>query len=215
VTPHHHLPADLLSAYAAGTVDDAEALFVATHLSLCPACRAEAARSEEVGGALFFASAPTPTDALDAVLARLDEPPPAKRRPPAPTRPDDLPGPLRAVCGPLDQVVFRSVAPRISRFDLPQSSPGRMVALVALQPGAWVPEHHHEHTERTLVLTGGYTSDLGHFVRGDIELRTADDAHPHQQVIDPGETCVVLAVDDGAKLPVSLPGQLMGWLFDR
>ena len=36
--PSHHLPDELLLGYAAGALEEAEALLVASHASLCPRC---------------------------------------------------------------------------------------------------------------------------------------------------------------------------------
>ena len=51
---------------------------LATHLALCPECRDAVARFESVGGALLEEIEPAALapDALDCLLARLDEPVP-------------------------------------------------------------------------------------------------------------------------------------------
>ena len=72
-----HLGDDILLKYAAGTLDEASGLLVATHLALCPHCRARNRAADALGGALLdsLEAAPLPDSAMDAVLARLrDEP---------------------------------------------------------------------------------------------------------------------------------------------
>lgn len=217
MTPSHHPPAELLVAYATGRDEHGVALLVASHLTLCPTCRDAVGVLERVGGRLLDeAPAADPGDGLlDGLLARLDEPAPPRPATPPPTRPDDLPAPLRVIVGPLDAVKFRFVAPGIGRADLPGSSREHALALVALRPGTRVPEHHHSGIERGMVLTGGYTTGHGHFVRGDVEIRTDEDAEPHTQLIDDGDRCVVLMVDDGVKLATTPWGKVVSWLFDR
>jgi putative transcriptional regulator len=149
---------------------------------------------------------------LAALLGRLDEPEPP-RAPLPPAGPHDAPMPLRAFTGPLDAVPYRSVAPGIWRFDLPQSNQQRPVAVVSLHPGLAIPPHRHSGTERGLVLRGGFTDELGHFVRGDVSIRYPDDPTDHHQHIDDGERCVVLMVDDGPKVPTTLWGQAVNFLF--
>jgi putative transcriptional regulator len=213
----HHPPDDLLAAYAAGTADDGEALLVASHLALCPTCRARCDDLDRVGGALLERTTADVAEAsLDVVLSRLDEPipPPPPPMPPA-GGPDDLPMPLRGVTGPLAGVRFRHAGPGIWRFELPQSRPGRPVALLSLRPGLRIPDHRHSATERErgLVLRGGFTDDSGHYVRGDVSVHTPDEPDPHRQQIDDGERCVVLMVDDGPKIPTTWFGRLVNFLF--
>lgn len=45
MTVRHHIGDDLLLSYAAGTLDEASSLLVATHLALCPHCRAQIGRA--------------------------------------------------------------------------------------------------------------------------------------------------------------------------
>ena len=49
----HHLTPDLLIAYSAGTLPEAFNLIVASHVSLCDACRAEVASYDALGGSLI------------------------------------------------------------------------------------------------------------------------------------------------------------------
>ena len=83
--PRHHPPETLLLEYATGALREAQALAVATHLAYCPACRRQAERLDELGGALIdtLPPEPLPPDALSALIARLDEDP----APPAPKPP--------------------------------------------------------------------------------------------------------------------------------
>ena len=46
MTPTHHLPDDVLAAYAAGSMSEGVALWVATHLALCPSSREQVAQAE-------------------------------------------------------------------------------------------------------------------------------------------------------------------------
>lgn len=209
----HHVPDELLAAYAAGTADEGEALLVATHLALCPRCRAYCDGLDEIGGALLErVEEPVGDGGLEAVLALLDTPEPP-RAPMPPAGPNDLPMPLRGITGPLADIPFRTTAPGIWRLDLPQSRTERPVALLSLRPGLTIPPHRHSGTERGLVLQGGFTDDVGHYGRGDVSIRGPEDAEPHHQQIDDGERCVVLMVDDGAKIPTTWMGRLVNFLF--
>ena len=58
MVPSHHPSDDLLIAYAAGAQEDPVALAVATHLALCPRCRKEVSRLEELGGVFLESQEP-------------------------------------------------------------------------------------------------------------------------------------------------------------
>lgn len=45
----HHLDDDMLLHYSAGTLAEGWSVAVATHLALCPSCRADLAMLENVG----------------------------------------------------------------------------------------------------------------------------------------------------------------------
>src|SRR6185295_14547979 len=120
VVSRYHPSSDILMAYAAGSLPEPHALLVATHLSLCPACREQAAELDAVGGALLDRLAPAEiaSDALERMLARLDEPAP----PPAPAVPADpvLPAPLRAYVGrSIEGIAWKKLGRGIEEFRLP------------------------------------------------------------------------------------------------
>lgn len=201
----HHSP-ELLLAYATGTATTAEALVVACHLTLCPACRDQLGRMEAVGGAMLDQANAVP-DGIDELLAgaldRLEDPEPA-----APPRVHDpsgtLPAPLAALVGPFQDLTFKRIFPGVDELVVPVESPGMPVRMFRLDAGSRVPDHRHEGLETTLVLTGGFTDDEGHYGRGDLCLR--DDQHVHRQRIDPGESCVVLTVADHPLVPLTMRG---------
>ncbi len=73
MTIHHHPTDETLAAFAAGSLDEARAVVVATHVSLCPHCRGGMRAAEEAGGLLLergpsVALAP---DALERALSRI------------------------------------------------------------------------------------------------------------------------------------------------
>jgi putative transcriptional regulator len=76
MTVIHH-PSDLtLADWAAGTLDEARALVVSSHLARCPHCRTAVGMFESVGGALLDDALPAEIapDALDRALANLGAP---------------------------------------------------------------------------------------------------------------------------------------------
>ena len=222
--PAHHAPDDMLIAYAAGSLGASETLLVACHLTLCAACRRTVADAEAVGAAVLAGAAspasPTgpagagvPDDMLAAILGRLDEPAPAGAvTRPSVTDPRGLvPAPLFGLTGDLDRAPWRRVFPGIHTIDLPAFGDGKLVKVHRFAAGMRVLPHDHPGVEGTLVLSGGFTDDDGHFLRGDLSMR--DQTRPHEQRIDPGEPCVWLWVGDGEFIPRTLVGKLLRFLL--
>lgn len=225
--PAHHAPDDMLIAYAAGSLGASEALLVACHLTLCAECRRIAADAEAVGAAVLTgatspaspagsADASVPDDMLARLLGRLDEPVPVgPAMSPLATPVVDprgvVPAPLFGLTGDLDRVSWRRVFPGIHTLDLPALGDGKLVKLHRFAAGMRVLPHDHPGLEATLVLSGGFTDDDGHFLRGDLSVR--DHTRPHEQRIDPGEPCIWLWVGDGEFIPRTLMGRLLRALF--
>ncbi|MBI1775246.1 MAG: cupin domain-containing protein [Proteobacteria bacterium] len=214
--PRHHVASELLVEYAAGALPEAEALVVATHLALCPACRAEVAGYEEVGGALLdrLEPAPVDADALDRLLGCLDESQPAAKPLPIPSRPPVLPEPLRSYLGcDLGQVAWRRLARGIEEYELPLAdATGSRTVLLRVKSGRALPWHTHEGQELTLVLAGGFTDGDEHFRRGDVDW--ADPTVNHRPLADPGEDCICLATTHGRLRLTGLIGRMAN-LFIR
>jgi putative transcriptional regulator len=208
VTPEHHPSEELLLDHATGALAEAQALVVATHLALCPRCRADFAALEAMGAGLMEAGGPQAFDEalLEGALARLGEQePPAEPAangsawPPRPLR-DYLPAGL-------DALPWRMRLPGVHGCPL-EGVAGGKVEMLRIQPGRAVPNHTHRGVEMTLVLEGGYSDELGHFGRGDVCV--ADGSITHRPHADRGPDCVCLTVTDGV-LRFSGP---FGWIVN-
>lgn len=197
--PEQHPSEDLVATYASGALDEASALAIASHLTLCPACRAAAAQYEVLGGELIddLPAAPLSDSALAATLSRAratahSEPMAHPRT--AISGPGIFPAPLRRyVGGDVDAVRWRSIAPGIQHMPLLKS--GSVTArLLRIAPGRSVFDHSHGGTELTLVLNGSYTSEGQRYRRGDIEV--ADETVNHRPIAGSEDACICLAVTD-------------------
>ncbi|MGP9813198.1 ChrR family anti-sigma-E factor [Rhodopseudomonas sp. NSM] len=200
MTVRYHIGDDLLLSYAAGTLDEASSLLVATHLALCPACRARAAAADDLGGALFDAlpEAELSPGLHDAVLAQLRGEPAAAPAPARPLRPRSgivIPEPLRGYLGgDLDTLRWTVLAPRVQQIaiDLPNCRP--RARLLRFQPGTGVPAHGHAGRELTLVLSGSLCDRDTVLARGDVA--ETDEYTEHQPHAGPDGDCICLAVTD-------------------
>lgn len=205
--PSFHPSQTLLMDYAAGSLGEAPAVLIATHLSLCPECRAEVGRIEAVGGALIEAIEPAPlaSDNMVAMLRKLDGAPVASMPLPdfdAETR-RLVPAPLRRhIGGNLGDIRWKSLG-AVRQVDLAMTRPGGHARLLRLKGGAKVPRHTHDGLEMTIVLAGGFSDQSGHYLRGDMAVAGSDVTHA--PVADAGEDCICFAVVDGS---IKLSGPL-------
>lgn len=209
---HHHLPDELLADHAAGTLTQAVEALAAVHLTLCPACRARMADIESIGGALLedLPGASLGADALERMLSRLDSEPDNEAAPAEVAAIDtvSLPRPLRRHVGAdIEALPWRRLVRGIERARLDLDAGRGSVFLLRGQPGAVLPRHTHEGTEMTLVLTGGFSDQRGHYVRGDIDV--TDDRVDHSPAADPGEVCLCMVVLDGALRLTGRVGRLL------
>ncbi|MFT5686197.1 MAG: putative transcriptional regulator [Myxococcota bacterium] len=216
MTPRHHAPDDLLLGYAAGSLGEAESLLLATHLALCPECRSRHEGLEAIGGAMLETVAPATIspDVLSAMLSMLDLPePPPSPRPTLPAAFADLslPGPLRDYVATSGLTEWEMLIPGVlHQITLPVTIKGTPVRLTRMRGGFKVPRHTHEGRELNLVLAGGFHDRGEGFGPGDISDRNADVTH--ELNIDPGEPCILLAVNDNPLVPVGMLAHVASWL---
>ncbi len=202
--PRHHPDPDLLLAYAGGSLAEVKALFVATHLAYCPACRARVRAFEAQCGEWLEACDPAGADdpavedMLAAVLGMIDsglpgEPPPAGRTPP-PARLAWMPEPLRSYRGLPDADGWDEVSPGVALSAWSYAAGGTSARLLRMAPGAAVPAHHHAAMEGLLVLQGCFTDEYGSFTRGDaVTYGAGSDHHAKGAGV---EDCICLLVLD-------------------
>jgi putative transcriptional regulator len=207
----HHPDHALLLSYASGACDEATALILATHLTLCPDCREAVALAETVGGTLLQDMPPAALapSAYADTLQRLDAPAPM-----APARPrsaDGTPAPLRAYMGrDLKDVRWRKIASGISYFPLHRAH-GVVANLLRVSPGGDVGIHDHGGLEMTLVLAGGYQDATGRYAKGDLQV--ALPGLEHKPVADNDGDCINLTVTH-ARLRFRAPlARVAGLLF--
>ena len=204
MTITHHLTDDLLMRYAAGNLPEAFGLAVASHISLCDACRAALHAYEAMGGAVLdltddLPAVPTTSleacfariDALSATVSQLSATPAAPA--PKPKHPL-LPAPLADYVGTdLAAVKWRPIGMGVRQAILPTGK-GATARLLYIPAGQAVPDHGHRGLELTLVLQGAFRDDRARFARADVEFETQAEALT--PVAEDGMDCICLAVTD-------------------
>lgn len=191
----HHIPANLIAAYAAGTLPEAYSLVIACHVSLCDSCRADLEAYETLGGEVLDRGAESALapDALEATLA-LIQAEPVSRAAPKPRQQSAFPAPLQDYAGATpDAVRWKSIGGGVRQAVL-DCKGGATARLLYIPGGKAVPEHGHNGLELTLVLQGAFSDSVARFARGDVEIGDGD--LEHQPVAEMGEACICLAATD-------------------
>ena len=212
----HHPTEEFMVAYAAGTLDEANSLVIAAHLTLCPACRDDIVAYEALGATLMeeLPEAVMAPQALATTLERVRHEPrslasvssplPSRH---APTSSIMLPAPLRHyVGGDIDAAKWQALGPGIHHMLLVTSA-GVTARLLRIAPGRSVFDHSHGGPELTLVLNGSYLSQGERFARGDLEF--ADENVNHRPVAGMEDVCICLAATDAPLRFGSWIGRLM------
>jgi len=202
--PTHHPDEALLFGYAGGSLNEASALVLATHMTYCPNCREAVADLEVVGGALLDGLDPEPVDdgLLESLLARIDAepapaPPPVPARPAArAARPDTVvPEPLRRYVGDdLSRLEWQTALPgvRLAPVAMTGADDGSRVQLMRMEGGRTIPRHGHDGMELVVVLEGGFSDEHGSYRTGDVAiLHTGSEHAPRAHA----EGCLCLAVN--------------------
>lgn len=201
---HHPGPESLMSC-SAGSMPEAFAAVMASHICVCPECRKELALMEDIGVQLFRSIKPAAMsrEAPVAVMRRGQadfEPAPQRSHAPAegfqgPT-PGGVPAPLVALVGSdLDKIAWKRLGPGVQHHPLPLTPGAKgQLRLLKVAPGAKLPEHGHGGSELTLVLRGSYRDGSGHYKTGDVADMASDTEH--SPVADANEGCVCLIASD-------------------
>lgn len=193
---HHPGPESLISC-SAGSMPEAFAAVMASHISMCPCCRRDLGMLDHVGTALFDTLTPTPVTRPAPIIGlRADEAGLDEATQPVSSH-GDVPLPLVAVIGnSLDNIPWRRVTSSVWQHQIALSEGHRgELRLIKVAPGQALPEHGHSGSEITLVLLGSYRDATGHYRVGDV----ADlcEEIEHTPVADPIEGCICLIATDG------------------
>jgi putative transcriptional regulator len=199
----------LLLQYAAGSLDLAQRLVVATHLSISPQARHVVRRYEELGAALLTECCdPVEMSArsLDRVLNMLENRPAPQPKPQPQVRmlgdiplPECLYNALREHA--LEQMRWQRLCKGIQSCELPVGSRRSHATFVRFDPGAFAPPRRRV-TEVTLVIKGSFSNETGTYQYGDLVITESEEpgyeAHACQE-----EGCVNLTASSA---PMRLSG---------
>ena len=194
-----HISDDILTSYAAGSLDEASSLLVASHLTLCPHCRSRATGADMLGGYLLESleeTAVSPTMMADVML-HAQTPKSVHPSPHGPSQSSHplLPAPLgEYVGGDVSQLRWKRLAPKVHQVAIQTDDTRSMARLLRFGSGMTVPSHGHNGRELTLVLSGSLCDRNITLYRGDVA--ETDERTEHQPYAGTGDDCICLAVTD-------------------
>ncbi len=196
----------LLMEYAAGALDEACSLLVASYVTLCPEARRYTRQCEDFGGALMAHDCDPVAmheSSLQDVLGRLDHEC-EERRPNENCRfCEEQPLPL-PIANHINRgskgAKWHKISPGMQFYALSMEEGCYTTKLIRMRSGAKTPRHQHPGLELTLVLEGGYSDEFGHYRAGDLVI--IDENVTHGPVANE-EGCVYLVVTEA---PVRFTG---------
>jgi putative transcriptional regulator len=203
----------ILMNYAAGSSSIPESLVVAMHLFFCHDCRQHVKNFNHLGGALLETIKPASTndDEFDTLMESLE---PHDHSASINVKIKSTPGDkitqhftnplLRHLPASLADLPWQRQTKEISKFDLSSliNTNGFQVALQKINAGAKVPKHTHKGIEYTVILSGGFSDELGVYHEGDFIARDA--SHKHSPTALQNEDCICLTV-------LNAPLKFTGW----
>lgn len=192
MTITHHPGFESLMSCSAGSMPEAFAAVMASHMSMCPRCRKDLSIMELIGVSLFDQLSPTGVNAAAPVMALRAGEADAGVATRNPAASGDVPEPLTGVIGRyLDDVQWTRLVPGVQVHDIALSEGARgSLKLIKIAPGMVLPQHSHKGSELTLVLRGACQDATGHYKAGDVADLSEETSH--QPVADATEGCVCL-----------------------
>ena len=188
----------LVAQYAAGDLGYGMSVLMASYITLSPAARDQYRALEQLNGVLLDEAeqGDVKEDALDAIMARFDEPEPEEQNVSVQEN-QDLPAALRELLDvSVEDADWRFAYPGVKQVKLPFGDNGETVKLLKIKPGKAAPRHTHKGIEATLVLRGAFRDGNRLYERGQLAL--ADQHIQHRPRAEGIEDCICLAVTDGA-----------------
>lgn len=193
----HHPGADSLMSCSAGSMPEALAAVMASHIAICPECQKDLALMEQIGVVLFDQLSPSSIVASAPVMALRRSEADGDGAITCAVTIGDVPEPLVAAVGRyLDDVPWKKLVAGVWAHDIPLSKRGTSdLRLVKVAPGHVLPQHSHRGSELTLVLRGACMDTTGHYKPGDVADLSGETEH--QPVADAAEGCICLIATEG------------------
>lgn len=213
----HHPDENMLTEYAAGSLEWALSLSVAAHLHFCATCRNTVWSLNHLGGTLLnnCDRAPIDTATFEKLMARIHSP----QIQTTPVTPEDsdstadtivvskhtaltnAPRVVRKLIPQGRKLKWKFVTPTMKMAPLVTGQQKFQVALHRISTGGRVARHNHRGREVTLVLQGSFSDGFGVYSAGDFVVR--EPGQIHRPTATENEDCICLTVSE---MPVAMTG---------
>jgi putative transcriptional regulator len=204
-----HPALENLLSCSAGSMPEALAAVMASHISFCERCRRELAIMETIGASLFDEVS---SASLTSEMAILRDSKVPEMHPPGDGGGEgDVPAPLRKFVGPwLKDIPWKWAGFGVWQHRIPLSGRSKAsLRLIRVSPELKLPEHGHSGSEMTLVLQGSFADNSGSYSVGDVADMNEGDVHA--PIIGAGEDCICLVAAEG---PIRFKG-ILGKIVQR
>jgi putative transcriptional regulator len=211
---NHHPNDESLLDYASGAMREAWSIAVSTHITLCSKCRGSISEIEAIGGSMLSQMPPTSSNQsciIDFEKIINNDFLPCNETAKMLTKIDiieKLPNPLNNYLGKsLSEISWKSLGFGASQFLIPIDDKSATARLIKISAGKKVPKHSHQGLEMTLVLSGSFSDNTGHYTVGD--LQEANEELDHQPHASSLSNCICLAITDAPLRFNSLTARLI------
>ena len=208
----HHINEDLLYLYAAGELDFAWNLAIATHLAFCPDCRARNRLFEDaLANSLENVESEAVLIDVESIIALAEDT--SEQLSPAKSSNQSaknavFPQPLREVAGDFDDIEWSTMGGGIKQHIIHEEN-GVIARLLYIPAGVAASTHGHKGLELTQVVMGGFYDGDQSFNCGDMQIVAHDTMH--QPIAMEDGPCICLAVTDAPlKFKNLLPSLFQG-----
>jgi putative transcriptional regulator len=187
----HHPPGDVLGAFVAGSLSEAEHLVVSVHVAQCIACQRFVGMMGQLAtAALADATAPETPGAFAAIMAQVNRNPLAEALHEGPASDPEL-ADLPELLQRCQFGRWRWVAPGLTTRPILLAPAGKRRAfLLHGEPGTRLILHTHTGDELTCVLKGSYTDHFDRYESGDLDF--SDEDVEHELVVSDDGPCLCL-----------------------
>ena len=209
----YHPDTRFLTDYAAGSLDESQALCVAAHLHYCPACQTKVRELTQLGAEFFLnqEKEEVSEDCFDSIMTKISDLPKLKEQTPASTattlaetpeselakgkHSSDLPRAIQKLTGGnIDSLKWRNIGKSFRYSDIDMGDSQRETSLLHIKASGNIPTHHHSGDEITVILKGSFSDQEDQYQVGDYIVRTSGETHT--PVASQNESCLCLATLD-------------------
>jgi putative transcriptional regulator len=214
-----HPSSEMLLNHAMGNTNEAESLIISSHIAYCPACKAEVAKYENIGG--FYLKNHEELNVSKSLwnnlLVKIDGLEQDRKETnfidhKLSTRLCEkgvrIPSFLyQYVSDATDTKNWSSAINNVKYYNINFSESSYKGKMLEIPPGKIMPKHSHEGTEATMVFHGGYSDEVGNYNKGDLVI--LDDNDEHTPISSEQTGCICLVIYSGSLKFKGLLGSIL------